>query len=214
MNQKKYISLILVIIFLIPGCIDSKNAVESPFKGEEIVPAVTYRSFELIDGNGTIFNSTDLDGQVVVIAFLFTNCYDICPIISSNLNWLMGQLGEDMGTNVSILSITVDPWRDTPEIFYNYQESRNLSWPHLSINNVDENISLLEEVWEDFGVGLEIVENNTNQTSARHHPMEYDVDHSTGTVLVDKNGMQRVWWSDAKWMPELVLEDVRQLLNE
>ena len=214
MASRKIASIILAFTILLPGCFESENETKSIFKGEEIEPPVPFRTFELLDGDSLPFNSTELEGQVLVIAFLFTNCYDICPIISSNLNWLKGQLGDEVGTNVSILSITVDPWRDTPDVFREYMGRMNLSWPHLTIDDVDENISVMEEIWEDFGVGLEIVENNTNQTSARHHPMDYDVDHSTGTVLVDKDGMQRVWWSDAKWMPELVLEDVRQLLNE
>ncbi len=214
MLVSRFATVLIAFMILLPGCIESENKEKSIFKGEEIDPPVSFRAFELLDSNSILFNSTNLGGQVVLIAFLFTNCYDICPIISSNLNWLKGQLGDEIGTNVSILSITVDPWRDTPEVFLEYGERMNLSWPHLTIDNIDENISAMEDVWQDFGVGLEIVENNTNQTSARHHPMDYDVDHSTGTVLVDKDGMQRVWWSDAKWMPELVLEDVRQLLNE
>ncbi len=214
MLMSRLATILMAFMIFLPGCIESENETKSIFKGEEIDPPVPFRTFELLDGDFLPFNSTELEGQVLVIAFLFTNCYDICPIISSNLNWLKGQLGDEIGTNVSILSITVDPWRDTPDVFREYMDRMNLSWPHLTIDNVDENISVMEEVWEDFGVGLEIVENNSNQTSARHHPMDYDVDHSTGTVLVDKEGMQRVWWSDAKWMPELVLEDVRQLLNE
>ena len=55
---------------------------------------------------------------------------------------------------------------------------------------------------------------STNQakTSGRHHPDAYNVNHSTGTVLVDHNGLQQVWWGDNDWFPDLVLEDVRTMI--
>jgi hypothetical protein len=33
-------------------------------------------------------------------------------------------------------------------------------------------------------------------------------------VLVDDNGLQRVWWGDLEWVPDLVLADIRTLLSE
>jgi len=213
-TRKSFLSIILILMFILSGCMGSIDTPEHDFKGDNIEPPVKFRTFELVDSNAEPFNSTDISGQVLVIAFLFTNCPDICPIISSNLNWLTQQLGDEVGNNVTIMSITVDPWRDSPAVFAEYMVEMNLSWPHLTVNDTENEIGALENVWEDFGVGLQIVENGSNDTSARHHPMDYDVDHSTGTVLVDKNGMQRVWWADLDWMPELVLEDVRYLLNE
>jgi len=57
-------------------------------------------------------------------------------------------------------------------------------------------------------------ETGNNSTSARHHPDAYSVNHSTGTVLVDSNGMQRIWWGDNDWITDLFLADVRTLLAE
>ena len=213
-SQKVLFSIILTSLLTLSGCTGSVDPQVHDFKGANIEPPVEFRTFELVDSNAEPYNSTDLEGQVLVIAFLFTNCPDICPIISSNLNWLTQQLGDDVGKNVTIMSITVDPWRDSPDVFAEYMTRMNLSWPHLTVNDTEDEIGVLEDVWGDFGVGLQIMENSSNGTSARHHPMDYVVDHSTGTVLVDKNGMQRVWWADLDWMPELVLEDVRYLINE
>ena len=213
-SQKVLFSIILTSLLTLSGCTGSVDPQVHDFKGANIEPPVEFRTFELVDSNAEPYNSTNLEGQVLVIAFLFTNCPDICPIISSNLNWLTQQLGDDVGKNVTIMSITVDPWRDSPDVFAEYMTRMNLSWPHLTVNDTEDEIGVLEDVWGDFGVGLQIVENSSNGTSARHHPMDYSVDHSTGTVLVDKNGMQRVWWADLDWMPELVLEDVRYLINE
>jgi cytochrome oxidase Cu insertion factor (SCO1/SenC/PrrC family) len=47
-----------------------------------------------------------------------------------------------------------------------------------------------------------------------HHPLDYWVDHTTGTIIVDKQMNQRVWWGDTDWNPELVLEDILSLVEE
>ncbi|MBT3641021.1 MAG: hypothetical protein HN533_00135, partial [Euryarchaeota archaeon] len=48
-----------------------------------------------------------------------------------------------------------------------------------------------------------------------HHPLlSYWVDHTTGTIIVDKNMNQRVWWEDTLWNPDLVMEDILLLVEE
>ena len=69
-----------------------------------------------------------------------------------------------------------------------------------------------EEV-DDRGCGLE-TQQSEGDVSVKHHPLTYWVDHTTGTIIVDKQMQQRVWWGDADWIPELVLEDIYKLLEE
>jgi len=100
-----------------------------------------------------------------------------------------------------------------------WKQYRNASWPHVTTNSSDENtpeFKMIQSVWNNFAVGLSIEETpeNESNTSARHHPDAYSVNHSTGTVLVDSNGMQRVWWGDNDWMTDLVLTDIRTLLKD
>ena len=195
---------------IIPGCISDQ--VIDDYYGDDITPAQPYSDFILVDQNNNSYSSENLDGKVVVIAFLFTNCPDICPIVSAHLAWLVMQLGDDIGSKVEVITITVDPWRDTPAILDSYATKRNLSWTHLTSNTIDNTSGYpdLEKIWGDFGVGINVVE--ANGTSARHHGTIYEVDHSTGTIIVDKNGYQRVWWGDLEWIPELVLEDIQALI--
>ena len=54
-------------------------------------------------------------------------------------------------------------------------------------------------------------DDNSTNSSARHHPDDYTVNHETGTILVDRFGYQRVWWGDNDWVLDLVLDDVRYL---
>jgi cytochrome oxidase Cu insertion factor (SCO1/SenC/PrrC family) len=114
-----------------------------------------------------------------------------------------------------------------------WKQGRSTNWTHLSINDVDNESQLkaITDVWVNFGVGLWIEEapsdlngnesenesgnesSSGDSTGGRHHPDAYSVNHSTGTVLVDHRGLQQVWWGDNDWFPDLVLEDVRTLIE-
>ncbi|HJL59448.1 MAG TPA: SCO family protein, partial [Candidatus Thalassarchaeaceae archaeon] len=146
---------------------------------------------------------------------------DVCPIVSSNVKWLYSQLSDEEQEQVEVISITVDPWEDDSELLTLYREYMALDWDHFT-----GELEQLEPVWGNFGVGLKTVSSDeyganysnssdSENTSGRHHPeLDYLVDHSTGTILVDKDGFQRVWWGDTEWVPELALQDVKKLVED
>lgn len=240
------IAVFLTLSLILSGCFAPESfTTESPYHGEDIEPVVKVDNFTLFDAKGDEWNFVEnTEGKVVVIAFLFTNCIDICPIVTENLRWTSSQLTPEEHNATEFITLTVDPWRDDPATMLSWKESRGTNWSHLSINDVNDESQLkaITDVWVNFGVGLWIEEapsdysnnesgnesgnesdngtsdgtNNSSEstTSGRHHPDAYSVNHSTGTVLVDHRGLQQVWWGDNDWFPELVLEDIRMLIAE
>ena len=228
-------------LLIAPGCLSNGEIDE--FYGEDINPPIAVNDFVLIDDRGEYVTMSQFEGQVVVVAFLFTRCPDICPVVSANLAFIAQELGELYETSVQIITVTVDPWTDNSSVLGNYADVRGLSWPHLT-GSVED----LEPVWMNFDVGLatydtdldndgiadgfdscpdtpegEEVDNNgcgkdtqqpDGEVVTNHHPLDYWVDHTTGTIIVDKNMNQRVWWGDTDWNPELVLEDILSLVEE
>ncbi|HEX6184507.1 MAG TPA: SCO family protein [Pyrinomonadaceae bacterium] len=55
-----------------------------------------------------------LKGKVVLINFIFTHCTGVCSPMTANLAKVQSYLGERVGRDVSMLSISVDPANDTP----------------------------------------------------------------------------------------------------
>lgn len=51
--------------------------------------------------------------RIVVMGFIYTTCTTVCPLISSIMSKVQQQLGAKVGTEVQIVSISVDPLRDT-----------------------------------------------------------------------------------------------------
>lgn len=219
--RKNTVTLILCMMFILPGCINSDNETENIFHGDIISDARSISDFTLLTSDNTSYDfKENTDGKVTVIAFLFTNCYDICPVVTYNLRAIHETLNESQLEKIEFLTITVDPWRDNTTILEEWKQSTKSNWTHLTVSDTQQSsseMSTLAQVWNDFDVGFKIEENTTqSNTSGRHHPSSYDynIAHSTGTVLVDHEGNQRIWWGDYDWIIDLVKEDILNLVAE
>ena len=219
--KKTIITLAMCMMFILPGCINSDNATESIFHGDIISDARPISDFTLLTSDNTSYDfKENTEGKVTVIAFLFTNCYDICPVVTYNLRAIHETLNESQLDKIEFLTITVDPWRDNTTILEEWKQSTKSNWTHLTVSDTQQSsseMSTLAQVWNDFDVGFKIEENTTeSNTSGRHHPSSYDynIAHSTGTVLLDHEGNQRIWWGDYDWIIDLVKEDILNLVAE
>ena len=104
-------------MFMLPGCIDSGNEADSTFHGELITSGKSISEFTLLTSENTTYDfKQNTEGKVTVIAFLFTNCYDICPVVTYNLRHIHESLNETMLDKIEFITITVDPWRDNTTI--------------------------------------------------------------------------------------------------
>ncbi len=67
------------------------------------------------DGRSVHFARDVVGDKIVVVDFVFTTCTTICPILSAKLAGLQGRLGDRLGKGVGLVSVSIDPARDTPE---------------------------------------------------------------------------------------------------
>lgn len=66
------------------------------------------------DGRERRFYDDVLRGHVVLLSFMFADCFDACPLITQKMNVVRRELGEAFGGPVRFVSLTVDPAHDTP----------------------------------------------------------------------------------------------------
>jgi cytochrome oxidase Cu insertion factor (SCO1/SenC/PrrC family) len=106
------------------------------------------------DGKPVRFYTDMLQGKVVLISFIYTNCTDICPILMPNLAEIQNQLGDRFGRGVHFVSISVDPESDTPEELKEYGEKygAKAGWTFLTgkKENIDWVVYKLGQYTEDF----------------------------------------------------------------
>ena len=89
---------------------DSKKS-ELPILGKLI-------DFQLTDQNGEIFSKEDLLGKVWVADFIFTTCAGPCPVMSGQFAELQSRFSN--APDLNLLSISVNPDYDSPEILREY----------------------------------------------------------------------------------------------
>ena len=78
--------------------------------------------FALTDQDGKAFDSEQLKGRVWVAAFIFTNCPQACPMMTQKMAALQKAVPSK---NVKLVSFSVDPERDTPEVLKQYARRFN-----------------------------------------------------------------------------------------
>jgi protein SCO1 len=64
------------------------------------------------------------DGRPVVMNFIYTSCTTICPLASRTLSELQDKLGDER-SRIHIVSVSVDPEQDTPEVLTKYAKKFN-----------------------------------------------------------------------------------------
>ena len=90
--------------------------------------------FRLIDQEGKPFGSEELRGQVWVGNFIFTGCNSICPELTRSMRKLQ-QRYQAAGVPVRLVSFSVDPEDDTPQVLKDYARRHGAdlsSWAFLT----------------------------------------------------------------------------------
>jgi protein SCO1/2 len=62
-----------------------------------------------------LFVSDVIGDNIVVMDFVYTTCTTICPVLSAIFTQVQGKLGDQVGDDVVLVSMSVDPARDTPQ---------------------------------------------------------------------------------------------------
>jgi protein SCO1/2 len=155
--------------------------------------------FTLVSQDGLPVSLRDFRGKVVAIAFIFTHCTDVCPMLTAHMASVQEKLGSKFGSKIIFVSITVDPERDTPDVLKEYAQDFDADlegWSFLTGNP-----ALVHEVGQKYGVLAKKAANG-------------DVDHTLLTSLVDPDGILRVQYLGVRFDLEEFRGDLLSLLDE
>ncbi len=191
------------------------------FEGTELDPVRAATGFYLHDQFENRVSLSDLSGKVVVLTFLYTNCPDICPVITETLKRAHTQLGDD-ADEVRMVAVSVDPERDTEEQALRYSERSGMldRWAFL-VGTEDE----LTPIWSAYYIaaqrqGLDegggaldrLADEADSHADADIEELAYLVTHSSAAYLIDRQGRLRVLFTELSLDPEPLLHDIRLLL--
>ncbi len=111
-----FVRLAIVVAALVAVTLGGRVAAAGEAEAGQRVAREYFTDTILVDQDGreVRFYSDLLAGKVVVINSMFTDCTGSCPVMSKKLQALQEHLGDRVGRDVHLISITVDPERDTP----------------------------------------------------------------------------------------------------
>ncbi len=157
-------------------------------------------AFSFTDQYGKTVSNEDLKGKVWVADFIFTRCAGPCPVMTGHMADLNRALG-DSAKGVELVSMTVDPEYDSPEVLKKYGERAGateqrwkfLTGPKAKISEVITKGMLLPLGQEADGT-----------------PM-----HSVRFLVVDRNGwIRKLQDGTDPALVQKLLMDIRELLRE
>lgn len=169
--MKKWLIAVLASLMFLSAC--SAGAVEPMSRyGDEI------QDFEVTNQNDETFTREDMDGKVWLLSFIFTNCATVCPPMTQNMTSVTQELEEKGIDDYGVMSFSVDPEVDTPEVLTEYA-----GWYDIP---EDTDWQFLTGYDYEFIRGF--AEDNFKTIVAPPPEGSDQVTHGTAFYLIDENG--------------------------
>jgi len=178
--------------------------------------------FTAVDSNGNTIEFNSYAGNVVVLAFGYTSCADICPFTLGYLKQLYNKLSSEEQQKVRILFVTVDPEYDTPEHLKAFLGHFNEDFIGISGSKeqTDYIVSLYQAEYNQLSA-IGIPTQNIRRVQPKLFEDETEAENDTATLfshsvsiyLVDKDGFTRSVEYTGTPKDEFS-EKIKQLINE
>ena len=130
-------------------------------------------NFSFTNQNGKIVTQKEYENTIYVADFFFTTCPTICPKMTNNMVWLQNQLKKY--PNIKLLSFSVTPDIDTPEVLKKYAQEKGVDDTRWNLVTGDKK-------------AIYYLARKSYLAVKTGKPEEmYDMVHTENFILVDKN---------------------------
>jgi protein SCO1/2 len=152
------------------------------------------------DGSALVFSK--LNGKVRLVSFIFTTCNGSCPATTHRLAQVQDALKKkrlDKEAQVQLLSISLDPMRDTPEVLRGYMKLYDVEAGNWTFCTGPK--EKVEKVIADWGMWAKPAANG-------------QLDHPSRIFLIDKQGRIREIYNLAFMKTAWLIDDIELLLKD
>ncbi|WP_158069025.1 SCO family protein [Tessaracoccus sp. ZS01] len=162
--------------------------------GGNPVPDVT-----LTDQDGNPFNlATDVTTKALALFFGYTNCPDVCPGIMADMATAKRRLPPEIVDDITLIVVTTDPARDTPEALKEYLRRVDESFIGLT-----GSLDLIKPA--ALSLGIDIAEGKQLPSGG------YEVDHGSYILGFGEDRKLAVVWNEVP--PGEMREDYERLIG-
>lgn len=164
-----------------------------PAPREKLAIGAELPDFQLTGQDGRAVHTADLCGKVVAIDFIYTRCPlpDVCPRLSANFAMLQRRFS---GQDLVLVSVTVDPDFDTPQVLADYARrwAAGPAWLFLTGNVAPLAAALGEIYWAGEG----------------------SIGHNSNTTIIGRDGRLAAVLEGSNFRPDQLSDVIaRQLEN-
>ncbi|MEI8382294.1 MAG: SCO family protein [Planctomycetota bacterium] len=145
---------------------------ESPWDKDGIA------DFEFEDSEGNKISRKNLLGKPWIVCFVFTHCAATCPRVTLSMRELQDQLKK---SDFRMVTMTVDPIRDTPEVLREYGKSRGANFKKWSFVTGDQR-EIYRLIHGSFKMPVQELEEPKKVYG-------FEFIHSNNIMLVDETGV-------------------------
>ena len=186
------------MLFIVSGCSDNL-----PLDKD-----ISNRSYQLVDQDSlNVMFPQKYEGKTVVMGFIFTNCPDICPMTTHNMQQIQEQLKKNEIENVELVALSFDPLRDTPSALKEYSNVREIDQSNFNfVTGRKETVdSLLKKM------GVLAISGDTTYTEKNESIYFYT--HTDRITLIYNNAHVRKEYRGSKINIEEIINDIKQIGN-
>jgi protein SCO1 len=183
-------------LFVAGGC-NRGSATEGAFGRADASNCLT--DTKLVDQNGNKVSLASLKGKPMVVDFIYTSCPGPCMMETAKLANVALRLGSDLGSKVTIVSISVDPEHDGPKQLLDYSRQQGADekgWYFLTGSPRD-----VDRALAGFKISREIGPDGS-------------VGHLVDMMLIGPDGRLVNEYNGEVVKAESIVDDVRKTLNK
>ncbi len=155
----------------------------------------------LIDQHNNTVKLSDFRGKVLLVNFIYSHCPTVCPVQTANIAKFNNKLMEKELEGIHIISISLDPKRDTParllefaNKFSVFKSQEKINWSFLT-----GEYTTVKQVTNSFNA-IALKQSNN------------ELEHWVGLHLVDQSGNVSATYHGQNFNPLLVMGDIERLL--
>lgn len=169
MHTTRFLSLIVSGVMLLVFSVSPLSAATAPdtarmpgSKESDTTRRSYFTDLKVItnEGREVRFYSDLLKDKVVLISFFYLDCGTVCPLQNKILAELQNLLGDRLGKDILILSLTVDPARDNPALVNAYGRAWNAKPGRLFLTGSKINVD-----WINYKLGGFVEDPTTHKTT-------------------------------------------------
>lgn len=195
----KFISLFLIFLFLLFSC---KADLEKLKDYNE-------NSYSLVNQDSINVKFPDIiKGKIAVVGYIFTNCYDVCPLTTNNMRLIQEKVKKENILNVEFVSISFDPEVDKPSKLTSFAKVRDLdlsNWEFLTGNK-----ETIDSLIKNVGMVVVVSDSTIYEDGSK----TYYYVHTDRIQLVDQNGFLRRNYVGSKIRIKEIINDIKTLAME